>query len=216
MRIKVLVGLILCIILAGCASAPRAGGNYMGENLKETHLKGLTDAQGLEMFRRIYEEPVEDPLDQSAKDITITAFMNAFLSMRSSEIRSSGVLKMKYKKVDLRKWTDNDLSNAYHGLDARLRKSKKKQADPGADDEKSLYWSVQDFSNAPAEQEEVSEKEEKNSPLAIIRLTAMYAIGNELSRRGETAKGWAIFKSSLGMATSIAAQAAMLLAGFIL
>ncbi|MDP8298501.1 MAG: hypothetical protein P9L88_01150 [Candidatus Tantalella remota] len=215
MKIKILVFLSLCIMLTGCSS-PRAGQSYMVENIKETHLKGLTDAQALEMFRRIYETPVDDPIDQSAKDITITAFLNAFRSMRSPEIRSSDVLKIKHKRVDLRKWNEQDLTNTYQGLDARLRRVKKKVSDPGADDEKSLYWSVQDFSSAPALPEDVSEKEKENTPLTIIRLTAMYSVGDELSQRGETAKGWSVFKSSLGLATSIAARAAMLLAGFIL
>ncbi len=189
-NIRTILVMFLCLALAGCATTTSRCG-YMTGSVKEMHLKGLDSSQALDLFHRVYNMPVKDREDEIAKNITITAFMKALKSMHSGEIRNSGALKLQYDKINLRKWKSDDLMGIYRILKDRMIEDKDKSA------------------SSP------KEKAEKEN-LEIIRLTALCSIGNEISRRDSAAGGWAVFGQALGAATTLAVQAATVLAGFMI
>lgn len=189
-NIRTILIMFLCLALAGCATTTSRCG-YMTGNVKEMHLKGLDGSQALALFHRVYNMPVKDREDEIAKDITITAFMKALKSMHSGEIRNSGVLKLQYNKINLRKWNSDDLMSIYRTLKDRMITDRDKTASS------------------------LGEKTEKEN-LEIMRLTALCSIGNEISRRDSAAGGWAVFGQVLGAATTLAVQAASVLAGFMI
>ena len=219
----------MCLILAGCTTtrtATKTG--YITGDVRETQLKGLTDSEALELFEGVYSEPVEDRTDTVAKNLTITAFMRAFKSMNSKEIKKSGVMNRKYEKVDLDKWTDNELVLMYDDLDTRI-KGKDKEGSYRDDIHNSAYWGV---SAGPSEEEKEGsitiekdssipemkgpEEVDKETSLEVIRLTALYSVANELNRRNEIAGRWSAAKAAAGVGATLAMRVALILAGFFL
>ncbi|MFH1593438.1 MAG: hypothetical protein ABID09_01915 [Candidatus Omnitrophota bacterium] len=210
---KAIVIVLLCLALAGCATTqPRLG--YKSADIKEMYLKDLSDEKVIEMFNDVYDKKVTIRVDEAAKDITITALMTALQTTRSEEIKRSGILEREYKKIDLRKWTDEDLLSAYRALE---RETKEKETESPEKAGKSKYWGQSSGSKDKKETEKKTLQLETGSEsLNIIRLTALYSIGGEISRRDSVSGIWATVGHAVGTTVGIATKVAMLLAAFMI
>ncbi|MGB2630234.1 MAG: hypothetical protein WBD24_05135 [Candidatus Omnitrophota bacterium] len=219
--IKISLSILVCFCLAGCATTPSKYG-YSGADLNAEHFKKFDDQQMLVLFDRIYNEPVKTRPDETAKDITVTALMIALesRSCQSDVIMDSGVLGKPHKRIELNKWTDDDLVDEYNAIIDEWDKIK---ADAKRADEKNInkvmdnagraYWS---FKKMPkAKKEEISSADDKTT-LEIIQLTALFAINNELGRRDNIKRTWEAVGSATMAGVGLAAKVAIMLAKFLI
>jgi len=213
-KTKALLVILLCIGVSGCATTSTRSG-HMASNVDNMHFKGLDDEQLLTFFHRIYDEPVQARVDEIAKDITITAFMIALESRRSKVIKGSGVLEKPYKKIELDKWTDDDLLFFYNILS---EEHEKKDADNenvegtmGVDGR--VYWAFKNKTETEENKKTFSIANDE-ATLEIIQLTALYAVDGERTRRDTVRGMWNTVGSTVIKGVSTAAQVAMMLAGF--
>ena len=213
-KIRILVLISLCLVLSGCATT-RARSEYMGEVVTDRHFKGLSDEETLAFFYRIYDEPVDTEMDQTAKDITITAFMMALEARKSQYIADSGVLQKPYRKIYLNGWSDEQLVEFYNSL---VEEREKRYAELENDEEMRdasgrVYWGPKKRKS----DEEIIAGIKDEDTLEIIQLTALYAVNNERIRKGTFHRAWRAAGSVAITGISTAAQiAAQVLAGFFL
>ncbi len=202
--------LLTCLALAGCATTSSRSG-YTAGGINTPRTGELSDGQMIELFHKVYDEPAEDQIDRIAKDITITALTNAMEARRSREIKGSGVLKAEHKKVELKKWTDNDLLDTYRSLRVKLDTG---AAEAAADTNgyNSAYWGT----SSARDEEKAAAPENADETLKIMRLTAACSIENELSRRDKIASRWAVVGTAAGVTATIAARVALMLAPFLI
>ncbi|MEA3489366.1 MAG: hypothetical protein U9R44_03365 [Candidatus Omnitrophota bacterium] len=213
-KIKILLLILICIGASGCAATSMKYG-HMGSAVNKMHFKGLNDEQALILFHRIYNEPVQTQIDKTAKDITVTAFMIALKSRRSKLIEESLVLEKPYKKVELDKWTDDELLSFYNSLsEERMKKDTDDvNAEETMDAAGKVYWS---FTNTPETEknEEISSTADNKTTLEIIQLTAFYSVEGERKRRDNIKQTWDTVGSVVVTGLTTAAKVAMMLAGF--
>jgi hypothetical protein len=210
-KVKILFTISLCISLAGCATASKKP-NELGKGVHEAHLKGLNDQEALALFSRIYEYPVNTQIDETAKNITITAFMSALDYRCSKTIVDSGAMEKPYRKVELDKWTENDLLNYYNSLyEERIKKDTGPEVvNEVRDVDGKIYWTFRDVS------EEGKEKVKEDDTLEIIQLTALYSVDGERKRRDSIRGAWATTGSVVATGVNVATRVAMMLAKFLL
>ena len=219
--LKILLVLLICFGLAGCATTSSKYG-YSGVDLNAEHFKGFNDEQMLVLFDRIYDLPAKTRPDETAKDITVTAFMIALESRakRSGTIEESGVLAKPYKKIELNKWSDNDLVNAYNSISKErdktqevVKKIDEKNINKVRDNEGRSYWS---FKEIPKRKKEKISADDNRTTLEIIQLTALFAVDSELNRRDTVKRTWQTVGSATMEGISIATRVAIMLAGFLI
>ncbi|MFC1480399.1 hypothetical protein ACFL5Y_03015 [Candidatus Omnitrophota bacterium] len=210
---KAIVIVILCLALAGCATTQSRLG-YKSADINELYLNDLSDEKVVEMFNDVYDKKMTTRADRTAQDITITAMMNALQSTRSEIIKESGILGKEYKKIDLSKWTDEDLINAYRALEREIKRGETASSEKAG---KSKYWAQ---SSGRKDKKETEKKtiqlEAGTESLKIIRLTALYSIGGEISRRDSVSGIWSTVGHAVGTSVGIATRVAMLLAAFMI
>lgn len=212
---------IVCGVMAGCATAPptsvRSG--YMTGRVEDTWLSDMDDARAIELFNRIHSQPVKTEEDSAAKDITVSAFIKALSSRRSREIRDSGILRGVYPKVDIRRWTDDEVVDFYNKMYGKLHISGK-AGEGERPPEKTALWASATY-EAPAEDDDKdahsgSIPENEASALSIIRFTGLYSAGNEITRRERHSGGWDAVKDISMTTATTAAQIALTLAKFLI
>lgn len=203
--------ILLCITVSGCATT-KGKSSHIGGIVKDMHFKGLNDEQALVFFSQIYNEPVQTEVDQTAKDITVTAFISALRSRNSDVIKNSGLLERPYKEVELDKWTNEDLKTYYDELSYVYDKNfvDKRFGGEIKDLSGRVFYSTSDKEKKPKKEEEIQIRE-------IIELTALHAVDAEQIRRGNKERTWKTATSLAMTGLSTAAQIAMnILSGFIL
>ncbi|GEM_PF-2367721 len=216
-KIKILPVILLCIGVSGCAATSTKFG-HMASNVENMHFKELDDEQLLILFHRIYNEPVQTQVDEIAKDITITAFMIALDSRRSKVIKGSGVVEKPYEKVELDKWTDDELLILYNSLWEELERKETDNENVektiGVDGR--IYWAFKDRTKRKETEknEETFSIAKNEATLEIIHLTAFYAVEGERNRRNAIKCTWHSAGSTVIRSVHTAAQVAMMLAGF--
>lgn len=207
-RNRIFTLVVLCIILSGCATTPSRS-SHMGEIVSDRHFKGLSDEDILKFFYKVYNEPVYMEVDQTAKDITVTAFMMALEARKSQFIADSGVLQKPYKKVYLDSWSNDDLVNYYNSLVEEREKRYAGMESPGEmkDTSGRIFWGPKKRKG----DEEIFSKIENEDTLEIIQLTALYAVNNERVRKGALNRAWrtagSVAVTGLSTAAQIAVQA---------
>lgn len=219
--IKISLSILACFYLAGCATTPSKYG-YSGADLNAEHFNKFDDQQMLVLFDRLYNEPVKTRPDETAKDITVTALMIALesRSRRSDVIMNSGVLRKPCKRIELDKWTNDDLVNEYNSI---IDEWDKMKADAKRVDEKNInkvvdntgkaYWS---FKKMPKTKKEKISSAGDKTTLEIIQLTALFAINNELGRRDNIKHTWEAVGSAAMAGVGLAAKVAIMLAKFLI
>ena len=213
---SIILLVLMCIAISGCASTKVSNSGHIGEIVKDMHFKGLSDQQALIFFARIYDEPVGREVDQTAKDITIMAFMVALESQESKLIMDSGVLEKPYKKVQFDKWTDSDLKTYYESLSYEYDKNYvDKHPEGEIKDISGRVFFAPDSRSAPKKEEVISTIPGKGETLEIIELTALYVVEGERIRRGNKDLAWKTASSIAMTSLSTAAQIAIsMLSGF--
>ena len=219
MKFKMAVTVLVCCVLGGCATAPPMRSGYMTGQVEDTWLRDMDDARAIDLFNRIHSQPVTTKEDSVAKDITVSAFIKALSSRRSREIRDSGTLRAEHAKVDLRKWTDDEIVEFYNKMYGKLHITEKAGGGKRPP-EKTALWAFATY-EAPTEDDNKdapsgSMPEDEASALSIIRFTGLYSAGNEITRREQHTGGWDAVKDISMTTATVAAQIALTLAKFLI
>ncbi|MBD3425804.1 MAG: hypothetical protein GF409_01075 [Candidatus Omnitrophica bacterium] len=206
--LRISVASLLFLSVAGCATSSKKP-DELGMNVHKMHMKALGDQEALALFERVYNYDPKTPVDRKAKDITVTAFMSALDYRCSKVIADSGVFQRPYNKVELGKWSDEELLDFYNSL---YRKRVESDTGPEVvneirDVDGKIYWT---FSDAPEEEIEKEDTQE------IIQLTALYAVDGERDKRSRTKGAWKATGNAIATGVNVAARVAMMLAGFLL
>ncbi|MFQ5951853.1 MAG: hypothetical protein ACE5JK_00390 [Candidatus Omnitrophota bacterium] len=172
--------LLLCLTLTGCATVTSRAG-YTSKSTKLENVRELTDEQFVEIFNNVYDAPVEEEADKVAKSIAIDELIKAAKKRHSKIIKASGILKLKYKKIWLYKWSDKELVGAYRSLKSEIGERKAESAS----------WLL-----------------DRENALTIIRATAMVSIAKEIIRRDSIAGGWGVFGTAVSVSAFVAMELA--------
>ena len=216
MRGKTSFILLFCLVMAGCASSSNnIKSGYMTGEVQDTCLKDLDDSQAIDLFNRVYAQPVSGKDDTLAKDMTVTALIKALGTRKSRQIKDSGVLNTKQNKVDIKKWTDDEVVEFYNRMHEEISGGATSDAGESSSGG-SAYWGVSS-ADGPSDKKGVSSDVKSNdSALSIIRLTGLYSAGNEISRREGSGQGWGVVKDVSLTTATVAAQVALTLAKFLI
>jgi hypothetical protein len=92
---------------------PRA---YKVEGKEVQEFKDLSDEQALKVVALIYNVAHESWEDGAARSIALEKYLTLLAKRRSAYIRDSGVFGIKYDKVNLASWKDDDVVKLYNAL----------------------------------------------------------------------------------------------------
>lgn len=114
--------LILCAaaLLSGCATM-RYPGAYKVEGVEVKDFKQLDDDRALKLVALIYNVGTEAWEDGIARSIALEEYLKLLTGRKSKYIKESGVFDIKYEKVRLSTWKDDDLIRLYDVLDLKTR-----------------------------------------------------------------------------------------------
>jgi hypothetical protein len=221
MKFKLILIFLVCCALAGCATTPptATSSGYMTGKVEDTWLSDMDDTRAIDLFKRVHSQPVTTKEDSVAKEITVSAFIKALSSRRSPEIRDSGILRSEHTKVDLRKWTDDEVVEFYNKMYKELH-IPERSGSGKRPPEKTALWASATY-EAPTGGEEKDDPtgalpEEEASALSIIRFTGLYSAGSEIARREQHTGGWSAVKDISMTTATVAAQIALTLAKFLI
>lgn len=96
--------------------------NYRVEGKEVREFKELDDEKALKLVVMIYNINPPDWEGGIARSISLGEYINLLARRKSAYLKDSGIFKVKYDKVDLRKWADGDLLKLYDALIPRARK----------------------------------------------------------------------------------------------
>jgi predicted small secreted protein len=149
--------LIVAFALSGCATVG-AGEKVVfdGGSKGERKFKDMSDEEALKITVAVYNVTPETEEDIKAKNIAMGAYVAELKKRKSKYLDDSGVFKLAYEEIDLKKWSDQDIVTMFRTLEARA----------------SSYGRV-----------EVNKLEEGPKALMLMRLTAMNAVFEEGKRR---------------------------------
>jgi hypothetical protein len=217
MKLKIALVTAVCLAAAGCASSSNdIKSGYVTGEVRDTYLKDLDDTQAIDLFKSVSAQKVSGKDDTLAKDITVTALIKALGTRKSSQIKDSGVLDTKHDKVDIKKWTDDEVVAFYNKMYEKIFAPGDNDAalTPGGG---SAYWAVSSGEDLSGKRDTSTEADKNTAdPLSIIRLTGLYSAGNEISRRENSSGGWGTVKDVSLTTASVAAQIALTLAKFLI
>lgn len=222
--LMLLLILLTCsFAFTGCAAKQGSRCGYQSRAENELRINKVTDAEAIDLFNRIYAQKVDTRADAVAKDITLTAFVRGLKERHSFEIESSGVMNKPFNSVELKQWTDEDLINAYNALTMSVKKTERQKSlkkYPNAtatmdSHGRKTYWEANTSEPAVEVKKKPLEEEDVN-PMEVIRLTAIYSIGTELSQRDEAEGQWDAVGFAIGTGISIASEVAVILAKFLI
>jgi hypothetical protein len=163
-------------MLSGCATMhyPTA---YKVEGREVVKFQDLDDDRALKMIALIYNTKKETWEDGIARSIALDEYIKLLAKRKSRYIKESGIFDVKYDKVNVSAWKDDDLVKLYNAL---LPKAESFYSDTSAD--------LTEMENAER----------------ITYLTAMNAITAEFDRRESRQNVVAVASQVLLTALSVA------------
>lgn len=169
---------MLCasLALSGCATTMQNHG-YKVEGKEYVNFEDLDDDHALKMVVMLYNAPAETYEESVAKHLSIEKYTELLKKRNSKYLKNSGVYDLKYEKIDIKKWTDEELLVVYDTLDIKSKRHK--------------YMPVSSLT------------EEENTK-RIVHLTAVDIIAKELKGRANTRQAWGFVANALAIAASIA------------
>ncbi len=174
-----ILAVLVYAAISGCAST-KAHYGYKVDGQQYASFKELDDEQSLKMVVMLYNVPTETYEDKTAKNITITKYMELLQKRKSDYIAGSGVFDLQYEKIDLKVWPEDDLISVYRALAEK----------PGVYDHQTTH-----------------ELSENDNATKIVRLTGMEEIVRELRNRQNTRQAWSILAQVLTIALNVALAA---------
>ena len=202
---KVLI-IILCIVLSGCASSGRKGPDPLKDKKISQPLAHISDTEKSQLYEKTFLESVSNESDVFARDLTLTALSKA--------LGASKIPQYEFNEIDLKEIDTEVLCQKYRVLSKLIYEEKIEEKDEPAfiDTEGNKYWSFTPKKNLDSEDVE----SEKISVLEIMRITALYSVGNEIEKRGTKDEFWKDVGSGTARATGIGLQLALTLAKYMI
>lgn len=107
--------ILISAALSGCATMeyPRA---YKVEGKEYKEFKQLDDDHALKVVALIYNVKTESQEDTIARSIALEEYLNLLAKRNSRYIKKSGIFGIKYDKIKLSSWKDDDLIKLYDTL----------------------------------------------------------------------------------------------------
>lgn len=179
MRLSVkLLGSLICLAVAasGCATMhyPAA---YKVEGKEVKKFEELDDDRALKLIALIYNVKSETWEDGIARSIALEEYLGLLAKRRSQYVKKSDIFEIKYDKVSLSSWGDEDLVKLYDTLV------------PKADG----YY-----------MEAAPELTEVQNAKRIVYLTAINVVAKELKKRSNTRGAMSVVGQVLVGALSVA------------
>lgn len=98
----------LCFVLPGCATM-RYPRDYKVEGHEFREFKEMDDDHALKTVALIYNVRHDEWEDSIARSIALDEYLKLLAKRKSAYIKNSGILEVKYTKVDISAWTDDEL-----------------------------------------------------------------------------------------------------------
>lgn len=166
----------MCVILCGCATM-RYPSAYKVEGKEYKDFKDLDDERALKAVALIYNVKYECWEDGVARSIAIEEYQKLLAKRNSAYIKRSGIFDIKYDKVKLSSWGNDDLIKLYDCLVPKTN----------------VY-----YSGCAAELTEAQNAER------IVYLTAIGAVVKELKKRDITTQAMSLAGQVLSTALMVA------------
>lgn len=108
---------LICIsaMLSGCATMEYPSA-YKVEGKEYKDFKQLDDDHALKVVALIYNVKTESQEDAIARSIALEEYLNLMAKRKSRYIKDSGIFSIKYDKVKISSWKDDDLIKLYDTL----------------------------------------------------------------------------------------------------
>ncbi len=176
MKLPVLtLAVVFLFFLSGCATT-KFPHTYRLEGKEYRDFKSLDDEAALKAVVMTYNVPVEPGPEETAKALTLQVQMELLEKRRTEYIKASGVFeKIKFEKIDLKIWSEEDLLSVYNELRGRF----------------TAFQGLKEIS------------EEQNAK-KIIYLVGMQSLVNELEKRENTRQAWRVAAQLISTALSVA------------
>ena len=212
MRHTVIIFNVIMLMLSGCATtaSPPSRCGYRTGSVERSHFKGLDDEACVALYREVLDKSVHIETDRVAKEITVTAFRRALGARGISPGEIAGSSVRRYPEVHLKKWDTERLVEEYDLISEVLREEETEadaEQPETVDLSGRMFWSF-DKAAAPVGKDDRT--------LSVIRLTALRAIGNELSRRDSSSALWSTAGYAAAEFTGVAAKIALMIASFMI
>ena len=110
----------LSVLLSGCATM-RYPTVYKVEGKEVKEFKELDDDQAVKAIVLVYNVKHDDWEGGIARSIALEEYLGLAKKRNSRYIKNSGVFDLKYDRVDISSWEDDDLRKLYAGLLPRAR-----------------------------------------------------------------------------------------------
>ncbi|MCM8791258.1 MAG: hypothetical protein NC938_06145 [Candidatus Omnitrophica bacterium] len=108
----------LCAAICGCATM-RYPCAYKVEGVEFREFKDLDDDKALKLVALIYNVRTDCWEDGIARSVTLDEYIGLLRKRNSPYVRNSGIFDIKYEKVKLSTWKDNDLVKLYESLEPK-------------------------------------------------------------------------------------------------
>lgn len=167
---------LLCILLAGCATM-RYPTCFKVEGKEYKEFKDLDDERALKVMALIYNVQPVTYDDGVARSIAIEEYQNLLSKRRSSYVTNSGIFQIKYDKVALKSWKNEDLQKFYQTMYPKA----------------ACYY-----------QDAAPELSETQNAERIVYVTAVNAAAKELKRRDASDQAMTVAGQVLAGVLSIA------------
>lgn len=168
--------LVTALALSGCATM-RYPSTYKVDGKQCWSFKELDDEQALKIVALIYNMPHQAKDDDVARSLALEQYLALVKKRNSKLIKESGIFNIEYNKVNLSKWSEDDLVGLLDSLEPKVQGS--------------AVEGVQTLS-------------ESQNTQRIVYLTAAYCVGNELQKRDQTRQALSIAGQVLTTALSVA------------
>jgi hypothetical protein len=208
---KILV-IIICIILSGCSSAGKSIAAKRPGAGEALSLYALSESEKARLYKKVREQPVAAEIDIFSRNLTLTALARA----GSQPFKKADADDYGFNKIDLGKIKTEDLDHKYRILSKLVYEKKiKPPSDPDYVDGKGMSFWFYDHKDS-AEYSDSYDHENSVAVIDIIRLTALYSVGNELERRGDKSEFWKGVRCAASRTSGIAIQLGLTLAKYMI
>lgn len=109
---------VLCfsaLVFSGCATM-RYPTSYKVEGKEVSEFKELDDDKALKLVVMIYNVKTTEWEEGIARNISLGEYINLLGKRSSVYLKKSGIFEVKYDRIDLKKWKDEDLLKLYDAL----------------------------------------------------------------------------------------------------
>lgn len=120
-RVPILLLCFAVAALSGCATMSYPGA-YKVEGVEVKEFKELNDDRALKIIALIYNVNCQAWEDGIARSITLEEYLKLLTARKSKYIKDSGVFDIKYEKVKIASWKDDDLFRLYDALEPKTGK----------------------------------------------------------------------------------------------